>query len=157
MTDGHKLDALLADWPFVVIDEEKARLATRAEATRAIMGGSAMVANLDRGLQILRRHAGADDREFSLPEIAAISQLAYANVDLWIREGLFRCSIREGSGHGKGRVFSLADAFVAATLASLRRHGIGKKMLKQVAALIYGGPAERQPEATEESVAVAAE
>jgi len=79
------------------------------------------------------------DREYTLPEVAAIAGLEYRTGHQWMEAGILRGMIRGPSGSGRGVLFSWYGAMTAAVMGGLHRAGCGRKALQAAAKVLHEG------------------
>ncbi len=115
-----------------------AEIRRRAEADTG--GQSLTVIDLARALRAFANRVGANDRTFTLNDIAVLASVEYARAYNWMGQGILTPSIRVKSGRSRhtGPLFSYADAFVASVCASLRpgRGGTPLPIVRRAAELL---------------------
>jgi hypothetical protein len=123
---------------FLVVSGDRVELAgedllrTRSRAGSAIL----LLVDLRRALQSFTERIDCEDRHFSLMQIAQLTGMPYQKAWKWLSNGLLTASIDSAGGHGKERIFSCFDAFVAWVLVSLRKQGLAMTALARVAELL---------------------
>lgn len=134
-----KLKNRLEKTPYLLIDLKtgKASLQKRTAMLKHVGSGTHIIMDAHGGFGGLKNLA-KDQTEFSLTDIAKVAGVEYHAAHAWMREEVLTPSIREASGPGRGRnpVFSFADAVAAGIIGSLRRQGVQRDVLKQIAPLL---------------------
>ena len=74
----------------------------------------------------------ADERTFTLPQLAQISGAEYRTLHTWVRRGLLAPSRQEAVGSGTVNLFDDADALEVCMLADLRRLGLSVSALQRL-------------------------
>jgi DNA-binding transcriptional MerR regulator len=78
---------------------------------------------------------------FTLPDIAAVTQIEYRTIHLWLRRGLIRASVAAATGSGTPNLFDHGDVLEARVLADLRRLGAEMSVLERTARALQDRPA----------------
>lgn len=74
------------------------------------------------------------DRSFTLPQVAAVADVEYRTLHLWLRRGILTPSRQVAAGSGSANLFDFGDALLARVLGDLRRAGLEMHVLERVAA-----------------------
>lgn len=74
------------------------------------------------------------DQSFTLPQIAAIAEVEYRTLHLWLRRGILFPTKRATAGSGSTNLFDFGDALLARIFADLRRAGLEMRVLERAAA-----------------------
>lgn len=74
------------------------------------------------------------DRSFTLPQVAAVADVEYRTLHLWLRRGILTPSRQAAAGSGSANLFDFGDALLARVLGDLRRAGLEMHVLERVAA-----------------------
>lgn len=140
-SERDRLRERLQRTPYLLIDcqTKTAKLATEDEMRKKVGGGTHFIMDARGAFDGLSGLAG-DKEQFSLTEIAKIAGVEYHAGHFWMREGVLSPSIRppQGSGRGRGPIFSFCDAVAAGILGTLRRQGIELETAQTVVPLFSG-------------------
>jgi DNA-binding transcriptional MerR regulator len=74
------------------------------------------------------------DRSLTLPQVAAVADVEYRTLHLWLRRGILKPTRQAASGSGSANVFDFQDALLARLFGDLRRAGLEMHVLERVAA-----------------------
>lgn len=138
-SDRDRLLARLNETPFLLIDcaTHDAQLVGAKEVTLALSERTYFAMNLLRGFdQFAALTAGQD--EFSQNDIATIAGFEYPAAYAWKKQKVLVPSIRkaQGTGYGKGAIYSYCDAFAAGVIGTLRRQNIGLEVMRKISPLL---------------------
>jgi DNA-binding transcriptional MerR regulator len=78
--------------------------------------------------------AADPDRSFTLPQVAAVADVEYRTLHLWLRRGILTATKQAAAGSGSANIFDFGDALLARILGDLRRAGLEMHVLERVAA-----------------------
>ena len=70
--------------------------------------------------------------------MAKIARIPLRTVQYWTKSGLITPSVREGSGRGNHRVYSLVDVIQAKVIRKLRKQGVSLQKLRKISDYLRG-------------------
>jgi hypothetical protein len=139
---GGDLDALKeqlrAGYRFLAISNDRVEIADEDVLRPRYRSGFPVliIVDLRRAMQNFTQLVGSEDRTFSLMQIAQATGMPYQKAWKWLSDGLIVATIDPAGGHGKERVFSFLDGFIACVLVNLRQNGTAMHLLPKVAQLL---------------------
>ena len=73
------------------------------------------------------------DHSLTLPQVAAVADVEYRTLHLWLRRGILTLTSQAAADSGSTNLFDIGDALLARVFGDLRRAGLELHVLERVA------------------------
>lgn len=146
MTEYESLKQRLKETPYLVASiHGEVILADDAKVLHMMMVDgehSLLIQNIGAALESFSRlkGVGQNDKQFTRTDLAKAMGVTTQAVWLYARDGILTPSIYRSRTIKEKSLYSWTDCFIAAILGTLRRHGLGQHVLRNVQPLLCEHP-----------------